>query len=148
MPAIGFILAVLASSLYGFFLGVGWLVIYVLRGTPGSTGMEILIIPFLTIVATMAGTAAATISLVLPRTSLQWSDSFILLVLAAFAFQALASLVPFLLVQIHSQDMLLHAMLMSGPIDWTKGVLNWSWLYTIPLTLAICSPWLRAKFDG
>jgi hypothetical protein len=149
MPVIGFILAVVGSALYGALLGIGLFVIYALRGAPGATGMEILAVPILTFEATVAGTAAAVISLLLPRTSLAWSDNFILLVVTAFVVQTLVSLPPFLTSQGYLQhDMLIWAMMMSGPVDWTKSSLNWSWLYTIPLTLGICSPWFRSRFDG
>jgi hypothetical protein len=110
--------------------------------------MEILAVPFLTVMATAAGTIAAATSLSLPRTSLRWSDSFILLVFAAFAFQALVSFAIFLFIQARPQSALLHALYMSGPIDWKTGGLNWFWLYNIPLTLGLCSPWFRSKFDG
>jgi hypothetical protein len=123
--------------------------IYVLRGAPGSTGMEILLLPILTLQATVAGTAAAVISLVVPRTSLKWSDNFVLLVFAAFVLQALVPLPPFLMSQSYVQtNILTYAFLMSGPVDWSRSDLNWNWLYTIPLTLGICSPWFRSKFDG
>jgi hypothetical protein len=149
MPVIGFIVAVVGSAFYGALLGIGWFVIYALRGAPGATGMEILVLPMLTLEATVAGTAAAVISLSLPRTSLAWSDNFILLVVAAFVLQTLVSLPPFLTSQSYLQhDMLIWAILMSGPVDWTKSGLNWSWLHTIPLTLGICSPWFRSRFDG
>ncbi len=149
MPAVGFIAAVFGSALYGALLGIGLFAIYALRGAPGSTGMEILVLPLSTLQATVAGTAAAAISLVVPRTSLRSSDNFVVLVGAAFLLQALISLLPFLISQGYLQhNMLKWAIMMSGPVDWTKSGLNWNWLYTVPLTLAICSPWFRSKFDG
>jgi hypothetical protein len=60
----------------------------------------------------------------------------------------LAALAAFVIVQVRPHDMLLHAMSLSGPVDWTKGALNWNWLCTIPLTLGICSPQFRTRFDG
>jgi hypothetical protein len=111
--------------------------------------MEILVVPMLTLKATVAGMAAAVISLVLPRTSVAWSDNFVLLVIAAFILQALVSLPPFLMSQGYLQhNMIIWAIMMSGPVDWTKSDLNWGWLYTIPLTLGICSAWFRSRFDG
>jgi hypothetical protein len=149
MPIIGFIGAIIGSAFYGALLGIGLLLIYELRGAPGSTGMEVLVVPILAVEAAIAGTTAAIVSLSLPRTSLAWSDSFILLVVAAFVLQTLVSLSAFLTSQTYLQhDMLRWATLMSGPVDWTKSGLNWNWLYTIPLTLGICSPWFRRRFDG
>jgi hypothetical protein len=149
MLAVGLIVAVFVSALYGALLGVGWFVIYALRGAPGATGMEVLVVAMLTFEATFAGTAAAAISLLLPRTSPAWSGNFVLLVAAAFVLQTLISLPPFLTSPTYLQhSALMWAMLMSGPVDWTKSSLNWSWLYTIPLTLGICSPWFRSRFDG
>jgi hypothetical protein len=148
MPAIGFIAAVFGSAVYGALLGIGLFAIYVLRGAPGSTGMEILVLPMLMLSTTLAGTAAAVVALVLPRTSLRGGDNFFLLVAAAFVLQELISLPPSLLSRTYLQtSMLMWAVLKSGPIDWTGGV-NWHWLYTVPVTLAICSPWFRARFDG
>jgi hypothetical protein len=149
MPAVGFICAVFGSALYGILVGIGWIVIYALQGAPGSTGMEVLAIPILAIAATTAGTAAAAISLLLPRTSLKWSDSFLLLVAVAFVLQTLVSVPPFLIAQIHPRHyVLMWSLSLSGPVDWTKSDVNRIWLYTIPLTLAICSPWFRSRFDG
>ena len=149
MPVVGFAVAVFCSALYGALLGIGLFAIYELRDAPRSTGMEILMLPMLTLEATVAGTAAAVISLLVPRTSLARSDNFLLLVIAAFILQALVSLPPFLMSQGYLQhDMLKWAIMMSGPVDWTKSGLNWNWLYTVPLTLGICSPWFRSRFDG
>jgi hypothetical protein len=148
MPAMAIIPAIIGSAFYGVLVGIGWYLIYVLRGAPGATGMEIMIVPFLTVVAVTAGTAAAVISLVLPRTSLRWSDSFVLLVLAALALQTLASLAAFQILQNRPHDMLLHAMTLSAPVEWRTGTANWNWLYTLPLTVGICSPWFRTRFDG
>jgi hypothetical protein len=149
MPVIGFIVAVVGSAVYGAMLGIGLFAIYVLRGSPGATGMEILVLPAYTLIATIAGTAAAVVSILLPRTSLRSSDNFVLLVVAAFILQALVSLLTFLMSQGYLQtNGLVWALLTSGPVDWTRTRLNWSWLYTIPLTLGICSPWFRSKFDG
>ena len=97
MPVVGFILAVLGSALYGLLAGAVWWAVYLSRGAPGLTGMEILAIPFLTAQATISGTIAAAVSLVVPRTSLRWSDSFILLAAISFVMQALASLPPYLI---------------------------------------------------
>jgi hypothetical protein len=75
MPVLGFIVAVLGSALYGFVVGVGWFGIYCCEGAPGGTGMEILVVPVLTVVALTTGTIAAALSLLLPRTSLRWATA-------------------------------------------------------------------------
>jgi hypothetical protein len=125
MPAVRFIGAVFGSALYGALLGVGLFAIYALRGASGSTGMEILVLPLLTLEATVAGTAAAVISLVVPRTSLRSSDNFLVLVGAAFLLQASISLLPFLMSQGYLQhNMVKWAIMMSGPVDWTKSGLK------------------------
>ena len=148
MPVMAVIPSIVGSFFYGVIFSVGLFAIYLLRGAPGSTGMEILIVPVFTTVATTAGTAAALISLSLPRASFPRSDSFVLLALAAVALQTATSLVSFQLYQTSPHQMLLHAMALSGPFEWRAGAFNWNWVYTLPLTFGICSPWFRGRFDG
>ncbi len=148
MPVVGFIAAVLGSALYGLLLGVGWYAAYLSRGAPGATGMEILGIPFFTVQATIEGTIAAAVSLVVPRTSLRWSDSFVLLAAASFVMQALVSLPPNMIADgLQRYDLFTVLFAMSGPVDWRTNGLNTNWLYTVPLTLALCSPRFRSWFD-
>ena len=104
--------------------------------------------PFLAVISAIAGTIAAAISLSVPRSSLRWSDSFVLLVAASFAVQALAALPPYLLATGDLPDnILLWTLAMSGPIDWNRSDFNLIWACTI-LTLLLCSPWFRSRFDG
>ena len=83
MPAIAFIPAVAGSAFYGALISIVLYLIYGLRGAPGSTGMEILVVPIMTVEAMFVGSAAAIISLFVPRARFAGSDNFIVLVFAA-----------------------------------------------------------------
>ena len=152
MPIIGFILAIVGSAIYGASVGIVLLALFSFQSAPGFTGLEVLAVPIFAIEAAIVGAAAALISLWLPRTSGRWSDSFVFLVAAAIAVQAFVSFVPILLIPLLPRDDLISlvnlSIAMSGPVDWPKGGFNRNWLATIPVTLAICSPWFRSRFDG
>jgi hypothetical protein len=143
----GFVVAVLGSAVYGVVLGIAIFAIYTLLGSPGSTGLEIIAVPILVLQATLAGTIAAVVAFMMPRESLRGSDNFFLLVAVAVVLQALVALSAFLMSQSNIQTSLLWwTLLTSGPIDWSRRDLNSSWLYTVPLTLTICSSWFRTRF--
>ena len=91
MPAIALIPAIIGSFFYGIVVGVGWFAIYLLRGAPGATGMEILGVPVLIVQALLAGTGAAVISYLLPRLDFAICDNPFLLTGGAVILQVAVS---------------------------------------------------------
>ena len=120
---IGLILATLIGGLLAAVVAVALLAPSAIA--TGRLDEEVIIAPVMVGIGLMNGATAGIISMALPRTSIRHADNFLLLL-------ALAVLV----------SMFIFAMLSAGPY------LALYLLITLPVSVLICSPWFRNKFEG
>jgi len=150
---LGLLIAVLGAGLLGFLIGAAIFEIF-LHGAPGATGLEVLIVLYQCVIGAITGGCAGVVAASLPRTSVRGADYFIVVVLAAIALQTLLSFGGQMVAAAKGLgEVMWHLVGYSGPIIWTVRpnswhgmVLNSNWLYTLPATLLICSPYFRNKF--
>jgi hypothetical protein len=153
----GLLISVLGGALLGAVVGMAVLTIFIWRGAPGGTGMEILVVPALVVSGAVAGGCAGAAGAFVRQTGRAWADRFVVVALVAIALHAIVSFLAYAAVRAGlSTAFVSYALSNSGPVLWRRlapdglggMVFNLGWLYTLPITLFLCSRYFRHRFFG